>query len=84
MTPWTAALQVSLAFPVSQSLLKLVSIESMTPLEGPDPSRDLEESVQVPWTPSGWGIYPFSHIYLLAQSVYVGLNSWMFISYLGL
>ena len=55
VTPWTAALQVSLSFPISQSLLKLMSIESMMPLEGPDPPPDMEESVQVPWNPSGWG-----------------------------
>ena len=30
-TPWTAALQASLSFPVSQSLFKLMSIESMMP-----------------------------------------------------
>ena len=30
-TPWTAALQDSLSFPVSQSLLKLMSIESVMP-----------------------------------------------------
>ena len=29
--PWTAACQVSLSFTVSQSLLKLVSIESVMP-----------------------------------------------------
>ena len=31
LTPWTAALQASLSFTVSQSLLKLASIESMMP-----------------------------------------------------
>ena len=31
MTPWTAARQVSLSFIISQSLLKLSSIESMVP-----------------------------------------------------
>ena len=31
MTPWTAAQQASLSFPISQSLLKLMSIESMMP-----------------------------------------------------
>ena len=31
VTPWTAALQASLSFPISQSLLKLMSIESMMP-----------------------------------------------------
>ena len=31
MTPWTAALQASLSFTISQSLLKLMSIESVTP-----------------------------------------------------
>ena len=31
VTPWTTALQASLSFTVSQSLLKLVSIESMVP-----------------------------------------------------
>ena len=30
-TPWTAALQASLSFSISHSLLKLVSIESMVP-----------------------------------------------------
>ena len=30
-TPWTAARQASLSFPTSQSLLKLVSIESVMP-----------------------------------------------------
>ena len=30
MTPWTAARQASLPFPISQSLLKLMSIESVT------------------------------------------------------
>ena len=30
-TPWTAALQASLSFTVSQSLLKLMSIESVMP-----------------------------------------------------
>ena len=30
-TPWTAACQASLSFPISQSLLKLMSIESMMP-----------------------------------------------------
>ena len=30
-TPWTAALQASLSFIVSQSILKLMSIESMMP-----------------------------------------------------
>ena len=30
-TPWTAARQVSLSFTISQSLLKLMSIESMMP-----------------------------------------------------
>ena len=29
--PWTAALQASMSFPISQSLLKLMSIESMMP-----------------------------------------------------
>ena len=31
VTPWTAALQASLPFTISQSLLKLMSIESMMP-----------------------------------------------------
>ena len=31
MTPWTAALQASLSFTISQSLLKFMSIESATP-----------------------------------------------------
>ena len=31
MTPWTAAHQASLSFTISQSLLKLMSIESMMP-----------------------------------------------------
>ena len=31
MTPWTAARQASLSFTISQSLLRLMSIESMTP-----------------------------------------------------
>jgi len=31
MTPWTAAQQASLSFPISQSLLKLMSIESVMP-----------------------------------------------------
>ena len=31
VTPWTAALQASLSFTISQSLLKLMSIESMMP-----------------------------------------------------
>ena len=31
MTPWTAARQASLSFTISQSLLKLMSIESMMP-----------------------------------------------------
>ena len=31
MTPWTAAHQASLSFTVSQSLLKLMSIESVMP-----------------------------------------------------
>ena len=31
MTPWTAAHQASLSFTISQSLLKLVSIESVMP-----------------------------------------------------
>ena len=31
VTPWTAACQPSLSFPISQSLLKLMSIESMMP-----------------------------------------------------
>ena len=31
MTPWTAAYQASLSFTVSQSLLKLISIESVMP-----------------------------------------------------
>ena len=31
MTPWTATRQVSLSFTISQSLLKLMSIESMMP-----------------------------------------------------
>ena len=31
VTPWTAACQASLSFPISQSLLKLVSIESVIP-----------------------------------------------------
>ena len=31
MTPWTAALQASLSFTISQSLLKLMSIELMMP-----------------------------------------------------
>ena len=31
MTPWTAALQASLSFTISWSLLKLMSIESVTP-----------------------------------------------------
>ena len=31
MTPWTAAHQVSLSFTISQSLLKLTSIESVMP-----------------------------------------------------
>ena len=31
MTPWTAALQTSLSFTISQSLLKLMYIESMVP-----------------------------------------------------
>ena len=31
MTPWTAALQVTLSFTVSQSLLKFMSIESVMP-----------------------------------------------------
>ena len=31
VTPWIAALQVSLSFTISQSLLKLMSIESMMP-----------------------------------------------------
>ena len=30
-TPWTAALQASLSFSISQSLLKLISIESVMP-----------------------------------------------------
>ena len=30
-TPWTAALQTSLSFTISQSLLKLMSIESLRP-----------------------------------------------------
>ena len=30
-TPWTAACQASLSFPISQSLLKLMSIESVMP-----------------------------------------------------
>ena len=30
-TPWTAACRVSLSFPISQSLLKLMSIESVMP-----------------------------------------------------
>ena len=30
-TPWTAARQASLSFPISQSLLKLMSIESVMP-----------------------------------------------------
>ena len=30
-TPWTVALQASLSFPISQSLLKLMSIASMMP-----------------------------------------------------
>ena len=30
-TPWIAACQVSLSFPISQSLLKLISIESVMP-----------------------------------------------------
>ena len=30
-TPWAAVLQASLSFPISQSLLKLMSIESMMP-----------------------------------------------------
>ena len=31
VTPWTAALQASLSFIISQSLLKLMSIESVMP-----------------------------------------------------
>ena len=31
VTPWTAACQASLSFPISQSLFKLMSIESMLP-----------------------------------------------------
>ena len=31
VTPWTVALQASLSFTISQSLLKLMSIESMMP-----------------------------------------------------
>ena len=31
VTPWTEALQASLPFPVSQNLLKLMSIESVMP-----------------------------------------------------
>jgi len=31
MTPWTAACQASLSFTISQSLLKLMSIESVIP-----------------------------------------------------
>ena len=31
MTPWTAALQASLSFTISQSLLKLMSVESVMP-----------------------------------------------------
>ena len=31
VTPWTAAHQASLSFTISQSLLKLMSIESMVP-----------------------------------------------------
>jgi len=31
VTPWTAACQASLSFTISQSLLKLMSIESMMP-----------------------------------------------------
>ena len=31
MTPWTAVRQASLSFTINQSLLKLMSIESMTP-----------------------------------------------------
>ena len=31
VTPWTAALQASLSFTISQSLLKLMSIESVMP-----------------------------------------------------
>ena len=31
MTPWTSARQTSLSFPISQSLLKLMSVESVMP-----------------------------------------------------
>ena len=34
-TPWTAACQASLAFTISQSLLKLMSIELVSPLSSP-------------------------------------------------
>ena len=39
-TPWTAACQASLPFTISQSLLKLMSIESMMP----QPSHPLSPS----------------------------------------
>ena len=35
VTPWTAAYQVSLSFTISQSLLKLMSIESVMPSNHP-------------------------------------------------
>ena len=34
VTPWTAAHQASLSFTISQSLLKLMSIESVIPEKG--------------------------------------------------
>ena len=61
MTPWTAALQASLSFTISQSLLRLMSIESVMPsnhhpLSSPSPpafSLSQHQGLHIRW-PKYW------------------------------
>ena len=46
MTPWTAAHQAFLSITKSQSLLKLMSIESVTPSNHPIPSYAIHTTKQ--------------------------------------
>ena len=51
-TPWTAACQASLSFPISWNLLKLMTIKSMTPSKHLIPCHPLSSCLQS-FLPSG-------------------------------
>ena len=59
-TPWTAAHQASLSFNISQSQLKLVSIESVMPSNYPTTLSSVTPFSSCPWSFPASGSFPMS------------------------